>query len=139
MDLAHRTPAIRPFFRFLAWVIASVIAIGLIALSFVFAGEEMILRERIFFAALFACMAISLWAFVRAARSRETAEDAITKPRGSPWWGVLIAVYAAGQLVVLGVMIEESRSVVSWGGLLVFANLAGCALYLFGRRAFSGR
>lgn len=138
MDVARGSPAVRPLFRLLAWLLAGFIALGMIALVLVFLGEDLPPRERVFFAATLFCMAIFLWASVRAALSRAAATP-VPQARLDAWWRVLLVVYVVSLLVVLGTMLEESRSFASWAGWLIFANLAGCAPFLLRPRAVTGR
>jgi hypothetical protein len=84
-------------------------------------------------------MSIFLWACVRTARTRESTRTIAAQARGTPWWRVLIAAYALSLAVVLATMLGETGSWSAWAGLLLFANLAGCALFLFRRPAVSGR
>jgi hypothetical protein len=130
---------VRPSFRILAWFLAVLVATGLVSMVVVLLDEAPEPRELAFFAALFVAMSVFLWACVRTALARETRQELLEQSRRTRWWHLLVAVYALSLLVVLGTMLTESGSWPAWAGLLLFANLAGCALFLFRRPILSGR
>ncbi|HEX7768657.1 MAG TPA: hypothetical protein VF422_01370 [Dokdonella sp.] len=112
--------------RSLEWIMAALVAAGMIALGYVLVTETMEMRERLLMGAALPVMGIFVWACVApplAGRSR---------------W-IVATIFAASLAVLFATMIGESRSLAAWAGLVMFANAGGLVLFRRGPVPVSGR
>jgi hypothetical protein len=103
--------------RSLEWLMAALVAAGMLVIGYILASEALETRERLLMGAALLVMGVFVWACVG--------------PPLQGWWKrAVMAVFAASLLVVFGFMLEESGSLPAWAGLLLFANLAGITMFL---------
>jgi hypothetical protein len=103
--------------RFLERLLAAFVAVGMVVTGYILFSESLEPRERVLMGAALLMMGIFVWACVG--------------PPLRGWWRrAVIAVFAASLLVVFTVMLRESGSIPAWAGLLLFANLAGIAMFV---------
>lgn len=109
--------------RLLEWLMAALVAAGMLVLGYVLVSEPLEARERMLMGAALPVMGVFVWA-------------CIGPPLTGPARWMVAAVFAASLLVLFGFMIDESRSLAAWGGLVLMANVGGLVLFRRTRPAF---